>query len=114
MAGLKRYWEFDAWQLAEKFKKEIYRIVTSSPAACADLKYRGQTLDAAARASANFAEGFLRRSPGDLRDSWTMAPGRSEKPSVVSMTGSNLAISQPPIASPPSPSVAGHCRLSYD
>ena len=65
-SGLGSYRQFDAWKLAEAFKQEVYRIVLASPAACADLRYRGQTLDASGRPSANFAEGFLRSSPGDF------------------------------------------------
>jgi len=64
--GLSRYQDFDAWKLTEAFRDEVYRIVLGSPRASSDLRYRSQILDAASRPSADFAEGFMRHSPGDF------------------------------------------------
>jgi len=47
--------------MAEGFKSEVFRIVLASPRACADLRYKDQLFAAAASASANIAEGFVRQ-----------------------------------------------------
>jgi len=65
--GVRRYQDLIAWQMAEAFKTEVLRIVTASPRACADLRYKDQLFSAAQSVSANIAEGFVRGSPGDFR-----------------------------------------------
>ena len=55
-----------AWQLAEMFRAEVYRLVLGSAAAKEDLRYRSQILEAADGVGINVAEGFLSRSPGDF------------------------------------------------
>jgi four helix bundle protein len=64
--GVRRYQDLFAWQAAEGFKREVYRIVMGSPPARADSKYRWQILDAASSVVSNITEGFLRCSPGDF------------------------------------------------
>ena len=59
--GVRRYQDLIAWQMAEAFKSEVFRIVLASPRACADLRYKDQLFAAAASASANIAEGFVRQ-----------------------------------------------------
>jgi len=61
--GVRRYEDFDAFQLAEGFKSEVFRIVKSSPEAMRDHRFRSQLFDAAAGPGKHIAEGFLRRSP---------------------------------------------------
>jgi len=63
MAGFRHAEDFIAWQLADRFKDEVFRIVRSSRHAQRDLKYRSQILDAASSVSKNITEGFLRHSP---------------------------------------------------
>jgi four helix bundle protein len=64
--GVRRYQDLFAWQTAEGFKLEVYRVVMGSPPARADLRYRSQILDAASSVVSNIIEGFLRCSPGDF------------------------------------------------
>jgi four helix bundle protein len=55
-----------AWQLADQFKKEVFRLLESSPAARSDFRYRSQLVDSATSVTANLVEGFRRFSPGDF------------------------------------------------
>jgi four helix bundle protein len=64
---VRRYQDLIAWQMAEGFKREVFRIVLASPRGCADRRYKDQLFAAAESATANIAEGFVRRSPGDFR-----------------------------------------------
>ena len=66
MAGVRRYKDFDAWQLAEAFKKEVFRLVRHSPGASRNFKYRDQLREAAGGISKHVAEGYLRCSPLDF------------------------------------------------
>jgi four helix bundle protein len=66
MAGVRHYEDFAAWQLAEAFKKEVFRLIRESPAARQDFRYRGQLQDAAGGISKHITEGFLRFSPLDF------------------------------------------------
>ena len=63
MAGVRRYKDFDAWQLAEAFKKEVFRLVRQSPGASRNFKYRDQLREAAGGISKHIAEGYLRCAP---------------------------------------------------
>jgi four helix bundle protein len=65
--GENKYQDLIAWQTGDAFKREVTRIVLSSPRAAADLRYRSQILSAAQSVPVNIAEGFLRKSPGDFR-----------------------------------------------
>jgi len=61
--GVRNYESFDAFQLAEAFKSEVFRIVKASPEAMRDLRFRSQLFRAASGPEKHIAEGFLRRSP---------------------------------------------------
>jgi four helix bundle protein len=63
MAGFRHVEDFIAWQLADEFKSEVFRVVRSSVHAQKDLKYRSQILGAATSVTKNITEGFLRHSP---------------------------------------------------
>src|SRR5262245_29285918 len=63
---VRSYEELDAWQLADRFKTDVFRIVRSSSAAERDFKYRSQILDAASAVPKDIAEGFSRFSPWEL------------------------------------------------
>ena len=65
MAGVKRYEDLDAWQLADELKREVYALTDSGPAA-KDLSFRSDIRDAAASNTKNIAEGFGRFNPGDF------------------------------------------------
>ena len=52
MTGVRRYQDLIAWQMAEEFKREVFRIVLASPRACADLRYKDQLFGAAQSVSA--------------------------------------------------------------
>ena len=66
MAGVRRDEDFAAWQLAEAFKKELFRLVRGSPEAFRDFRYRDQLRNAAGGISKHITEGFLRFSPLDF------------------------------------------------
>jgi len=63
--AVRRYQDLIAWQLAEEFKREVFRIVQQSKRAL-DLRYRSQLLDAASSITANIVEGFLRYAPAEF------------------------------------------------
>jgi four helix bundle protein len=50
-----------AFQLANEFKREVYRLIDSSPGATRDFKFKDQTSDAAAGIERALNEGFHRR-----------------------------------------------------
>jgi four helix bundle protein len=64
--GVSRIEDLVAWQLADAFKKEVYRILRSSPDALADVKYRDQLRVASASCAMNIAEGFYRFRPREF------------------------------------------------
>ena len=66
MAGVRRDEDFAAWQLADAFKKEVFRLVRGSRDAQRDFRYRDQLRNAASGISKHITEGFLRFSPLDF------------------------------------------------
>jgi len=60
---VRRYEDFDAFQLAESFRSEVFRIVKASPDAMRDHRFKNQILGAVSGPAKHIAEGFLRRSP---------------------------------------------------
>ena len=66
MAGVRRDRDFAAWQLADGFKREVFRLVRQSRDASRDFKYRDQLRDAAAGITKHITEGYLRFSPLDF------------------------------------------------
>jgi len=65
MTGVKRFRDLYAWQLAEAFKSEVFRLVESSPGAQRHFKFRSQLVESAAAVSKHISEGFLRFLPAD-------------------------------------------------
>ena len=65
MAGVRRYEDLDAWQLADELKREVYALTDSGPAA-KDFEFRDQIRNSAASSTKNIAEGFGRFNPGDF------------------------------------------------
>jgi len=63
---VRQYKELFAWQTAEGFKLEVFRLVKDSELAQKDYKFRSQILEAARSVPSNITEGFLRYSPGDF------------------------------------------------
>ncbi len=64
--AVRRPQDLIAWQLAEGFKIEVFRLVSGSREAQRELRFKSQILDAASSVTSNITEGFLRRSPGDF------------------------------------------------
>ncbi len=64
MAGVKRYEDLEAWQIADELKREVYALTATGPAS-KDFKFRDQIRDSAASSTKNIAEGFGRFNPGD-------------------------------------------------
>ena len=58
--GIKRVEDVIAWQLANAFKLEIYRLINSSPGARVDGRFRDQLRESAASVGMNIGEGFYR------------------------------------------------------
>jgi len=65
MAGVRRFWDLECWQLAREFKLAVYRFA-ESPAVKRDQYFYGQLRDAAASPPRNIAEGFGRRTHADF------------------------------------------------
>ena len=61
MAGVRRFEDFDCWQLANALKLEIYKLL-ERPHVKVDRTFCDQIRRAVASAPANIAEGFGRRS----------------------------------------------------
>ena len=64
MAGVRRYEDLEAWQIADELKREVYAL-TETGSASKDFKFRDQIRDSAASSTKDIAEGFGRFSPGD-------------------------------------------------
>ena len=62
--GCRDYTEFDAWKLAQAFKREVFRLLRASREASLDVRFRSQLVESARGPSKHIAEGFLRKSPG--------------------------------------------------
>jgi len=63
MTGVRRYEDLFAWQLADRFKQNVFKLVSESPLASRNFRYRDQLLEASADVSKDICEGFLRCSP---------------------------------------------------
>lgn len=64
--GARRIEELVAWQLADAFKSEVYRLIRESADARGDFRFRDQLRAAAASAAMNIAEGFYRFRPREF------------------------------------------------
>ena len=58
--GVKRLEDLVVFQLSSEFKREVYRIVQSSPTATADRRYKDQLFEAASGVEASIDEGWHR------------------------------------------------------
>jgi four helix bundle protein len=58
--GVKRLEELVAYQLAQEFKREVYRLIDGSKGATGDFKFRDQIRDSASGVPRNIGEGFAR------------------------------------------------------
>ena len=59
---ISRFEDLDCWQEAWQLTKQVYEAIGRSPTWKKDLRFCGQTQDAAGSVMANIAEGFARRS----------------------------------------------------
>ena len=66
MAVVPRYQDLIAWQMADHFKAEVFRLLKASPNAWSDFRYRSQLLSASTSVTANLVEGFRRFSPTEF------------------------------------------------
>src|SRR4051812_21497151 len=64
MAGVRRYEDLEAWQLADELKREVYAL-TATGSAAKDFEFCKQIRASAASSTKNIAEGFGRFSPAD-------------------------------------------------
>ena len=62
-----------AWQLANDFKREVYRLIAESPGARVDFGFRDQLRGSAASVGMNIGEGFYRYGPRDFARFLTIA-----------------------------------------
>ena len=58
--GVNRIEDLIAWQLAQSFKLEVYRLLREYPSAVADLRFCDQLRASASSVGMNIAEGFRR------------------------------------------------------
>jgi four helix bundle protein len=65
--GVRTLEELRAWQLANEFKLEVYRLVDGCPAATADFRFKSQIFDAVDSNEACIAEGFRRFYASEFR-----------------------------------------------
>ncbi len=71
---IKDHRDLIAWQLADKLRQLVLKMVSSGPSAN-DLRFRRQAEDAAASACRNIAEGFCRFNPKEFRNYVRYAQG---------------------------------------
>jgi four helix bundle protein len=64
--AVRHFRDLIAWQLAESFKDEVFRLVRESRRAEANQLFRDQLINAASAVGKDITEGFLRHSPRDL------------------------------------------------
>lgn len=64
--GVRRYHDLLAWQLADAFKAEVYRLLDRHKAALTSWKLREQLADAAGAVPKDISEGFIRFSPAQF------------------------------------------------
>ena len=64
--GFKTLKEMRAYLAIRDFKREVYRLVRSHPAAVRDVDYREQLYRAVSSAQSNCAEGFYRDSAAEF------------------------------------------------
>jgi four helix bundle protein len=105
MAGARRYTELEAWQLCDRLRRAVWRVVRS-PGVQAERSVRDQLLRAGNGPCANLAEGFGRYHPRDFAHFVRIARG-SLNESIEHLTvveGLNLA---------PAPQVREAIRLAH-
>jgi four helix bundle protein len=66
MAGVRRYEDLIAWQLADAFKLEVYRLIDEKKLGRMSWKLREQLADAAGAVPKDISEGFIRYSPAQF------------------------------------------------
>ena len=66
MAGVRRYHDLIAWQLADAFKREVYRLLEVKQVSLRSWKLREQLADAAGAVPKDISEGFIRYSPAQF------------------------------------------------
>ena len=72
--SVKDHRDLIAWQLADKLRRQIVKMVSSGPAAT-DLKFRRQIEDAVGSVCRNIPEGFYRFNPREFRNFVRYAQG---------------------------------------
>jgi four helix bundle protein len=65
MAGVDRFEDLFAWQLADELRRDVFAC-TEIGKASRDFRYRDQIRDASASAARNTSEGFGRFNPGEF------------------------------------------------
>jgi four helix bundle protein len=64
--GVKRLKELVPYQLAQAFKREVYRLIDNSAGASRDFKFKDQLRDSASGVARNIAEGFHRFGAAEI------------------------------------------------
>ncbi|MGE5837749.1 MAG: four helix bundle protein [Acidobacteriota bacterium] len=73
--GVARLDDLDAYQLAQEFKREVYRLIDASPGALRDFKFRDQLRDSASGVARNIGEGFRRFGAAEIAHFLNIALG---------------------------------------
>ena len=74
MAGVRKFQDLIAWQLAMELCDAVFEMTEAGPSSH-DLEFRAQIRNAAQKAPALIAEGFLRFTPGEFIRYLRMARG---------------------------------------
>ena len=64
--GVRRYHDLIAWQWADAFKREVYRLLEVKQISLRSWKLREQLADAAGAVPKDISEGFIRFSPAQF------------------------------------------------
>jgi four helix bundle protein len=73
--GVRLLEELDAYQLAQEFKREVYRLIEDSPTAKRDFRFRDQLRDSASGVPRNIGEGFRRFGAPEIAQFLNIALG---------------------------------------
>jgi four helix bundle protein len=64
--AVRHYRDLIAWQTADEFKREVFKLLQANKDASNNRRYRHQLIGAASGVAANIAEGFLRCAPAEF------------------------------------------------
>ena len=85
--GVRLVGELWAYQLAQAFKREVYRLVDESHGASRDFKFKDQLRDSASSVPRNIGEGFRRFGAAEIAHFLNIALGSLEESKINLVDG---------------------------